>query len=106
MRAYLIRRFLLIVPTLFIVTLVIFFSVRFIPGSIIDLMTSEMAYAGGAAKVNTELIRHSLGLDVPVYIQYGKWLWEVLQGNLGNYRHHISFAHSSPHRYIFGYTTG
>ena len=38
MRAYLIRRLLLVVPTLFILSLIVFFSVRFIPGDTIDAM--------------------------------------------------------------------
>jgi len=47
MQAYIIRRLLLIVPTLFLVTLIVFFSVRFIPGSVVDLMAAEMAAAAG-----------------------------------------------------------
>ena len=40
MRAYVIRRVLLVIPTLFIVTLLVFLSVRFIPGDIIDVMAA------------------------------------------------------------------
>ena len=43
MRAYVIRRLLLIVPTLFLVTILVFLTVRFIPGSVIDLMVAEMS---------------------------------------------------------------
>ena len=38
MRAYMVRRLLLIIPTLFILTTLVFFAVRFIPGDIIDQM--------------------------------------------------------------------
>ena len=38
MRAYIIRRLLLLIPTLFMLTLLVFLAVRFIPGDIIDLM--------------------------------------------------------------------
>ena len=42
MRAYVIRRILLVIPTLFIVTVLVFLAVRFIPGDIIDVMTARM----------------------------------------------------------------
>ena len=50
MRAYIIRRLLLIIPTLFILTWLVFLSVRFIPGDTVDTMVAEMElwYATGA----------------------------------------------------------
>ena len=47
MRAYVIRRLLLILPTLLAVTMAVFATVRFIPGSTIDLMIAEIADQGG-----------------------------------------------------------
>ena len=44
MRAYIMRRLLLIIPTLFILTILVFLSVRFIPGDIIDVMIGDLAY--------------------------------------------------------------
>ncbi len=44
MRAYIIRRLLLMIPTLFILTVLVFLAVRFIPGDIIDLMLGQMQY--------------------------------------------------------------
>ena len=41
MRAYLIRRLLLIIPTLFILTMLVFLSVRFLPGDIVDEMVAR-----------------------------------------------------------------
>ena len=75
MRAYAIRRALLIIPTLFIVTIIVFFSVRFIPGDVIDLMVTEMAQESGmGSELTAETIRHALGLDEPVWKQYMRWL--------------------------------
>jgi len=75
MRAYAIRRALLIIPTLFIVTIIVFFSVRFIPGDVIDLMVTEMAQESGmGSELTAETIRHALGLDEPIWKQYGRWL--------------------------------
>ena len=42
MRAYIIRRLLLIIPTLFILTILVFLSVRFIPGDVIDAMAGSI----------------------------------------------------------------
>ena len=74
MRAYIIRRLLLIIPTLFILTILVFLSVRFIPGDIIDTMVAEIAWLGGSREVDREALEHMLGLDVPVHVQYGRWI--------------------------------
>ena len=44
MRAYIIRRLLLIIPTLFIVSLIIFTSIRLIPGSVVDYIVSSYEF--------------------------------------------------------------
>ena len=83
MRAYIIRRLLLIFPTLFILTILVFLSVRFIPGDIIDVMVGRSEYAG--VTVDREAIERMLGLDVPVWVQYGRWIGNILlHGTLGN----------------------
>ena len=83
MRAYLMRRLLLIIPTLFILTIVVFLSVRFIPGDVIDVMLAELDFFGNAP--SRETLEHELGLDVPVYVQYGRWIGGILwHGTLGD----------------------
>ncbi len=75
MRAYIIRRLLLIIPTLFILTILVFLSVRFIPGDAIDTMVAEMeAWNASGADIDREALERMLGLDVPVYVQYGRWI--------------------------------
>ncbi len=71
MRAYFIRRLLLIIPTLFILTIIVFLAVRFIPGDAIDVMLSSMESSELAQR---EIVERMLGLDVPVYVQYGRWI--------------------------------
>ena len=46
MRAYIIRRILLLIPTLFILTILVFLSVRFIPGDVVDLIVGRMVWYG------------------------------------------------------------
>jgi len=85
MRAYVIRRLLLMIPTLFLVTLIVFFSVRFIPGSVIDLMVAEMAEESAPGQeLTAEFVKQALGLDIPVHEQYGKWLGGAIRGDLGD----------------------
>ena len=82
MRAYIIRRLLLAIPTLFILTIIVFLSVRFIPGDVIDVMTRRLMFLG--ITVDREAIEVMLGLDVPVYVQYGRWMEGIfLHGTLG-----------------------
>jgi peptide/nickel transport system permease protein len=83
MRTYIIRRLLLVVPTLFLVTIIVFAVVRMIPGDLIDAMMSDMATGVALGSDLREIIRHRLGLDLPVHVQYGRWIGGVLQGDLG-----------------------
>jgi peptide/nickel transport system permease protein len=85
MTGYVIRRLALIVPTLFLVTIIVFLLVRFIPGDIIELMVAEMSAEGTVTtEITAETIRTALGMDVPVHAQYGRWLGGVFRGDLGN----------------------
>ena len=72
MRVYIIRRLLLIIPTLFLLSIIVFLSVRFIPGDVIDVIAGRMMGFGGA--IDREALEHMLGLNVPVHVQYGRWI--------------------------------
>ena len=81
MRAYIIRRLLLIIPTLFILTILVFLSVRFIPGDVIDAMLGKVEFL---VDVDREALERMLGLDQPVYVQYGRWVGDIVwHGTLG-----------------------
>ena len=82
MKAYIIRRLLLMIPTLLLVSIMVFLLIRFIPGDVIDAMLGS-TYLGGSADNRAELERF-LGLDVPAHVQYGRWIGGiVLHGTLG-----------------------
>jgi len=84
MRAYLIRRLLLIIPTLFILSLLVFFSLRFIPGDVIDVLMVEALGSGSSLDIDREELEERLGLNAPVYVQYGRWIEGIfLHGTLG-----------------------
>ena len=64
------------IPTLFILSILVFLAVRFIPGDIVDNMveTMESMYMGLGVDIDREALERMLGLDVPVYVQYGRWI--------------------------------
>ena len=91
MRAYVIRRLLLTVPTLLLVTLIVFMLVRFIPGDTIDMMMAQMQESSGmGSELTREYLEEALGLDEPMMVQYGRWLGVVPQ-KTGEYRGILQF---------------
>jgi len=82
MQAYIIRRLLALIPTLFFASLIVFVTVRLIPGDIIDLMLSSNDI--GANKKSREQLEAALGLDRPMVTQYFRWIGAFLfEGSLG-----------------------
>ena len=82
MGRYLVRRLLAMLPTLFFASLIVFFTVRMIPGDVIDLMLSQNDVA--ADKLSRDQVVAALGLDRPIWEQYFRWVWGiVLHGDLG-----------------------
>ena len=82
MTVYVVRRLLLIIPTLFILTILVFLLVRFLPGNIIDLLEADMEYRD--MEIDREALMRLLGLDVPFYVQYARWMEGIfLHGTLG-----------------------
>ena len=82
MRTYVIRRLLLFIPTLFIVSMLVFLSVRLLPGDFVDILLSDYQY--GATEVDRERFREMLGLNVPAHIAYARWVSGILlHGTLG-----------------------
>ena len=82
MRSYIFRRILLIIPTLFLVSLIVFVSIRLLPGSTSDFIASDYEYQSHADIQN---ISNELGLNRPIFEQYGIWMGQILiHGNLGD----------------------
>jgi len=81
-RAYIIRRLLLLIPTLWIVSVIVFLLVRFLPGDVLDLIESQ--FEAMNMQIDREAFMRMLGLDVPVHVQYGRWMEGILlRGTLG-----------------------
>ncbi len=80
MAAYLIRRFLLMLLTLFGISVLIFVLLRVVPGNIADILFSAAGMINPAEKAQIE---KELGLDLPILVQYFHWIGGLLQGDLG-----------------------
>ncbi|MCZ8515503.1 ABC transporter permease [Paenibacillus filicis] len=78
MFVYIIRRLLQMIPVLLGVILVVFLIMQLVPGDPAVLLAGE-----GASTETVERIRHQLGLDQPLIIQYFQYVADVLRGNLG-----------------------
>jgi peptide/nickel transport system permease protein len=79
MKWYIVRRLVLIIPTIFIVSILVFSIVRLIPGNVVELMVAEQGFADDA-----EELESLLGLDKPVYTQYFQYVTSVFfKGDFG-----------------------
>jgi peptide/nickel transport system permease protein len=78
LRRYLFKRLLAAIPSLLIASLIVFTLPRLLPGDAVQLMLEEKAYAK-----DLDELRHKLGLDRPIYVQYFAWLGQIARGDLG-----------------------
>ncbi len=80
MGTYLIRRFLLMLLTLFGISVLVFVMLRLVPGNIVDILFDSAGMINPAEKANIE---KELGLDQPILLQYVHWIGGLFQGDLG-----------------------
>jgi peptide/nickel transport system permease protein len=83
-RTYVLRRLLLFVPTLLGASLLIFVLMRLVPGDIAEILVYQTgSEASAVQKQQITAIRHELGLDRPVVVQYVAWLAGAARGDFG-----------------------
>ena len=78
MGAYLLRRLLATIPIMLVVALFVFALLRLSPGDPAAVIAGDYAAPADIAR-----IRYNLGLDQPLHVQLGIWLWKVVRGDLG-----------------------
>jgi peptide/nickel transport system permease protein len=78
MSRYFAQRLLLLVPTLIGVTIIVFALLRLVPGGAVGALLGDNATPEQAA-----ILKHALGFDLPIWLQYLKWVGGVLHGDLG-----------------------
>ena len=74
MRAYLIRRLLLVIPSVFIISAIIFLLMRLVPGDIVDGIMARMEESGEVSEIDETILARQFGLDAPLIVQYGRFL--------------------------------
>ena len=80
MTGYIVQRMLLVVPTVFLVVTLTFFLMHIVPG---DAVLAQIEEGTNLRPEQMELMRERLGLNQPLYVQYGQWLWGLLHLDAG-----------------------
>lgn len=83
MTAYIIRRLFMAVIIIILVTLIVFFSIRLLPGDPLIIFLGKNAGLEQMSDETLERLRHEYGLDKPVMVQYFSWISGVFRGDLG-----------------------
>ncbi|MGQ9626942.1 MAG: ABC transporter permease [Anaerolineae bacterium] len=78
MSRYITRRIIALFPVLIGVTLLVFLIMHLAPGDPAQIILGPKATETSLAR-----LRHELGLDQPLHVQYFRWLWRVVQGDWG-----------------------
>jgi peptide/nickel transport system permease protein len=70
----------MLIPTLIGMSIIIFLMLRLLPGDIVDIIAGADAQTDSASRAK---LREAMGLSDPLYEQYGRWIWNLLQGDPG-----------------------
>ena len=81
---YIVRRLLLFIPTMILATVMVFALFWVVPGdAAMMILTGEEGEGGRVNTEDIEQLRKELGLDRPIHVQYGEWVFNLLKGDLG-----------------------
>ena len=84
MVAYIVRRLVLAVMTVWAISVLSFLIIHLPPGDYVTSYIASMSASGSAVSADeAQALREQLGLDKPIHVQYAKWMGLILQGNFG-----------------------
>ncbi len=84
MLAYIVRRLLIAIGTVWLISVVAFTIIQLPPGDYVTSYIAQLMATGSmVTQEEAENLRAQYGLDQPMYVQYLKWVWLVLHGNFG-----------------------
>ena len=84
MIAFLARRLVMAVITVWAVTVLSFLIIQLPPGDYVTSYIAQMSMTGSiVSQGEAEALRHQYGLDQPIYVQYVKWMGQIAHGNFG-----------------------
>ena len=90
MLTFIVRRTLLAMLTIWALSVISFVVIQLPPGDFVDEYILQLLMGGGLlgtsniADTMEITLRHQYGLDRPLYVQYGKWIWKMGHGDFGN----------------------
>ena len=93
MYAYIIKRIALFIPTLIIISWIVFGVMRLIPGDpAIQILAGDLGDVSFTQE-QLDALRHRLGTDRHILVQYGDWVWGLLHADFGrSYIHHTKIS--------------
>jgi len=75
---------LLFIPTILLATMMVLALFWIVPGdAAMMILTGDEGDGGRVSEEDLANLKHELGLDRPIYIQYGDWLWDIMRGDMG-----------------------
>ncbi len=102
MLAYIIRRILIMIPTLVAISIISFVIIQLPPGDFLTTYTAELSMSGEMVdRAELESLKKRFGLDRPMYVQYLHWAWNFLHGDFGH-----SFEWNKPVSELIGERLG
>ena len=99
MLSFILRRVLMMIPTLFAISIVTFIIIQLPPGDFFTTYMQNMASQGETVdQSQAEAFQKQFGYGEPVYVQYGKWIWNIItKGDFGR-----SFSRGMPVMEVIG----
>ncbi len=98
MTAYVVKRMLMMIPTLLVISFIVFVIIQLPPGDYLETYIAELESQGESVDRNKiEFLRQEYGLDKPFFVQYFEWLKGFIQGDYG-----YSFEYDLPVSEVVG----
>lgn len=84
MLQHIIRRVLLMIPTLLLISVISFTIIELPPGSYLNTYIANLEEQGTRASLDQiEALKHRYGLDKPIHMRYLRWIWAFVRGDMG-----------------------
>ncbi len=102
MLAYIVRRVMIMIPTLIAISIISFTIIQLPPGDFLTTYVAQLSASGETVdQSELDALRERFGLDQPMYIQYLKWAWNFVHGDFGH-----SFEWNKPVSELIGERLG
>ncbi len=97
MFTYIIHRIFIMIPTLLVISILVFIIIQLPPGDYLTTLVNELKSQGESGEEKIAYLRDLYGLDKPMIMQYFDWIFGILQGDFGH-----SFEYDQPVNEVIG----